>query len=123
MGILAAITLFLSVSGIYAVLAYSVSQRTHEIGVRIALGAQPRDILRLVIGQGLKLTVIGLLLGFPAAVAETVLLSSFLFGVSSLTASSFAALILFFCGISILACYLPARRATKIDPMVALRYE
>jgi putative ABC transport system permease protein len=123
MGILAALTLLLAAVGIYGVLARSVSQRTQEIGVRLALGAERRDILSLILRQGTELTLIGVGIGIMAAMALTRLMRSLLFGVSStdlLTLVSVALLLTF---VAMLASYIPARRAMRVDPIVALRYE
>ena len=117
------IALVLSASGIFGLMAYSVSQRTHEIGVRMALGAQHQNILRMVVGQALKLALFGLAIGVPAALALTRALSSLLFGVVHIDAPVFVGFTLLLALVAAIAAYLPARRATKVDPMVALRYE
>jgi len=117
------VALVLSASGIYALMSYSVTQRTHEIGVRMALGAERADVLMLVVGYAIRLTVIGLAIGVPVALALTHALSSLLFGVMRLDLPVFALFTLLMALVAAVAAYVPARRATRVDPIVALRYE
>jgi putative ABC transport system permease protein len=113
----------LAAVGLYGVMAYSVTQRSHELGIRIAVGASPRDILRLVLGQGVRMTLLGAAIGLVASLAVTRALSSLLFGVSTTDPVTFIVVPVVLAFVAILACYLPARRAMRVDPIIALRYE
>lgn len=119
----AAVALLLSSIGIYGVISYVAGQRTHEIGIRLALGAQRRDILRLVLAQGTRLALIGVAAGIAAALGLTQLMSAILYGVSPVDPLTFGVVAMLLTSIALAACYLPARRAMRVDPMVALRYE
>lgn len=118
-----ALAVGLAAVGVYAVLGFSVSQRTHEIGIRLALGAHPRDVLRLIVQQGMKLVCAGIVLGMAGAVALTRLMSSLLYGVSPTDPAAFLAAALLLMTAAMIACYVPARRAMRVDPIVALRDE
>jgi putative ABC transport system permease protein len=121
--ILAAVALVLAAVGIYGVISYSVTQRTHEIGIRMALGANARDVLKLVVGQGMLLAGVGLAVGLIAAFAVTRIMSSLLFAVSATDPVTYFGLALLLGLIAFFACYIPARRATKLNPVTALRTE
>jgi putative ABC transport system permease protein len=121
LGVFAVIALLLAAVGIYGVMSYSVSRRSHEIGIRMALGAQSRDVLKLVIGEGMKLTLIGLALGLIGAFSVTRLMSNLLFGVTATDPATFVGIALLLGGVAWLACHLPARKATRVDPMITLK--
>ncbi len=123
LGSFALVGLVLAGIGIFGVISYSVSSRTRELGIRMALGAHKNDVLKLVIGQGMKPALIGALAGLPAAYVMTRLMKSFLFGLSATDPLTYAVTVAVLTGVALLACYLPARRATRVDPLVALRYE
>jgi putative ABC transport system permease protein len=123
LGLFAGIALFLAAVGLYGVVAYAVSQRTQEIGLRMAIGAQRSDVLRMVIGGGMKLAVVGVVLGIACALALAQLVAAMLYEVTPFDPASYSATALVLLAVAALACYVPARRAMRVDPIVALRQE
>ncbi len=123
LGIFAGLAALLAAVGIYSMVSHSVSRRTRELGIRIALGAEPGDVRRLVLRQGMLPVLGGVAIGIAGAFAATRILRSFLFGVKADDPPTFVAVALLLVGIGLLACYVPARRSTRIDPMEALRYQ
>ena len=122
-GAMGAVGLLLAIAGLYGLVAYNVSRRTHEIGIRMALGAGRSEIFRLVVGQGMALALIGLLVGLPLALGMGRAVSRLLYGVAPNDFATFAGVAVVLAGVALVACYIPARRAMRVDPMVALRHE
>jgi putative ABC transport system permease protein len=117
------LALILATIGLYSVMTYGVSQRTREIGIRMALGAQVRDMLRLIVSQGMRMVLIGIVLGLAGAFALTRALGSLLLGVGTTDSVTFVGVAVLLIAVALLACYIPARRAARVDPLVALRHE
>ena len=123
LSLFAGIALILAIVGIYGVMSYSVTQRTHEIGIRMAIGARPLDVFKMILGHGMKLALIGVVLGLAGAFALTRLMATMLFGVEPTDATTFGGISVLLITVALLACYLPGRRATKVEPTISLRYE
>jgi ABC-type antimicrobial peptide transport system permease subunit len=119
----AIVAVLLAVIGIYGLLSYSVAQRTPELGIRLALGGQPDDVLRMILADGLRLVIAGIAIGAPCAVAAATTLRSMLYGVAPADIPTVATAVVLMLGVGVAACYLPARRATQVDPLAALRTE
>lgn len=121
--VLSVLAMILAAVGIFSVMSFLIAQRTHEIGIRMALGAQPRDVLRLIVGQGMKLGLIGIILGLALSIALTRFMKGLLYQVEATDAQTFVAVSLILAGVALAACLIPARRALRVDPIRALRCE
>ena len=123
LSVFSTLALVLSAVGIYGVISYLTGQRTHEIGIRVALGASAKDVLRMVLGEGLRITLIGIGIGLAAALGLTRLITKIIYGVSASDPLTFFGVALLLTAVALVACYIPARRAMRVDPIIALRYE
>jgi len=123
LSLFAGIALVLAIVGIYGVMSYSVTQRTHEIGIRMAIGASRADVFKMILGHGIKLTLIGVGIGLIGAFALTRLMATMLFGVAPTDATTFGTIAVLLVSVALLACFIPGRRATKVEPTISLRYE
>jgi ABC-type antimicrobial peptide transport system permease subunit len=123
LSVFSALALALSSIGIYGVISYLTGQRTQEIGVRIALGASGKDVLRMILGEGMRITLVGVVVGIAAALGLTRLITKMIYGVGAMNPIIFGGVAILLTGVALLACYIPARRAMRVDPIAALRYE